>query len=253
VPCPPAIDARPPFPFVGRDAERQELDEVWAAARAGQRRTVLIGGEPGAGKTRLAFEFARRCAAEEAIVLLGVCDTELAIPYQPWAGALEQLIEAMPTEVRAALAEPLAEVLPLVPQLERALPGLHRGPSGDPETERYRLFHGVDAVLAAAATSAPVVLVIDDLHWAGAPTLAMLRHLARSASATPLLIIGTFRTPATRSPTRWRPASPTCAAWTRPAACACAASATTRSSGSSSGRWAIPSTTTCASWRRCCR
>ena len=73
------------------------------------------------------------------------------------------------------------------------MPGLRRPPPADPETERYRLFTAVDAILADAARRWPTVVVIDDLHWAGAQTLALLRHLARSGTASRLLVIGTFR------------------------------------------------------------
>ena len=143
---------------------------------------MLIGGEAGAGKTRLAFEFARRCAAEGAAVLLGVCDTELALPYQPWVQVLDQIVRAMPADVAASLSDELGEVSLLVPQLERIVPGLQRAPSADPETDRYRLFTGVDAVLTEVARRWPTVVVIDDLHWASAQTLALLRHIARSGT-----------------------------------------------------------------------
>ncbi|MPY95829.1 MAG: AAA family ATPase, partial [Acidimicrobiia bacterium] len=193
VPCPAAITVAPAFAFVGRLAERHELDRVWAAVKAGEPHVALIGAEAGAGKTRLAFEFARRCSAEGATVLLGVCDTELALPYQPWVQVLDHLVRAMPAELTGSLTEELAELSLLLPQLERLVPGLVRTPSADPETERYRLFSAVESVLADAARRWPTVVVLDDLHWAGAQTLAVLRLLARSGSATRLLVIGTFR------------------------------------------------------------
>ncbi len=193
VPCPAPIGAAPAFPFVGREHERGELEAAWAAVLAGQRRTVLVGGEAGAGKTRLAFEFARRCQADGAAVLLGTCDAELAIPYQPWVQALDHLLRATPADVAATMSEDLAEVSVLVPQLERLVPGLRRPPPADPETQRHRLFNAVDAVLADAGRRWPTVVVVDDLHWAGAQTLALLRHLTRSAGAARLLVVGTFR------------------------------------------------------------
>ena len=116
---------------------------------------MLIGGEAGAGKTRLAFEFARCCRGAGLTVPLGGCDAELALPYQPWVQVLEHLVRAMPAEVAASMADDLAELTVAVPQLERLVPGLRRPPPADPETERYRLFNAVDAVLADAAGRRP--------------------------------------------------------------------------------------------------
>lgn len=193
IPLPSALDVPSSFAFVGRHVERDALASAWAAVRAGARRTVLIGGEAGAGKTRLAFEFARQCARDGAGVVLGVCDSELALPYQPWVEALDHLLRATPRDILSAWTGPLAEVSVLLPQLESMVTGLARPPATDPNTERHRLFQGIDAILTASALRRPLIVLLDDLHWAGAPTLSMLRHLARSATPSPILIIGTFR------------------------------------------------------------
>ena len=115
-----------------------------------------------------------------------------AVPFEGCA-ALDHLVRSMPAEVTASLVDELGEVSLLMPQLERMVPGLRRLPAADPETERYRLFNAVDALAIDAAQRWPTVVVIDDLHWAGAQTLALLRHLARSGPASRLLVIGTFR------------------------------------------------------------
>ena len=203
VPCPAAIAAGPVSDFVGREAERTELEGIWSAVAAGARRTVLIEGEAGAGKTRLAFEFARQCCNEGAAVLLGACDTELALPYQPWVQALEHLVTAMPPAIAATLGDHLADVCQIAPQIERMVPGLVRPAPTDPETERYRLFKAVDALVREVTQRWPLVIVIDDLHWAGAQTLALLRHLAGSTDPARLLVVGTFRDTATRSRMLW--------------------------------------------------
>ena len=77
----------------------------------------------------------------------------------------------------------LGDLLVLLPQLERLLPGLPRPSSADPETERYLLFSAVDRVLANAAQQRPLLVLLDDVHWAGRQTLELLRHLVRSGSA----------------------------------------------------------------------
>src|SRR4051794_21491702 len=194
LPLPAALCTAPRQRLVGRESEWAELAEAWKRSEAGALEVVLIGGEAGAGKTRLAAEVARHCHDTGASVLLGTCDAELALPYQPWVHALDHLLRCLPDFGRPALSNrDLADLLVLLPQLERMLPGLPRPPASDPETERYLLFSAVDRVLSIAAHSTPMVILLDDLHWAGRQTLELLRHLVRSGSAAHLMIIATFR------------------------------------------------------------
>ncbi len=180
--------------FVGRTEEWGVLQSSWSEVEAGVRRVVLVGGEAGAGKTRLASEFARHCNDDGAAVLFGACDRELALPYQPWVQALEHMIRSMADELFVDdLMPSLSELMVLLPQLERLVPGLGRPASVDPEADRFRLWSAVGDVLGAASRRRPMVLLLDDLHWAGTQTLALLRHLARTASSDRLLVIGTFR------------------------------------------------------------
>ncbi len=180
--------------FVGRHEEWGVLESSWSEVEAGGRRVVLVGGEAGAGKTRLASEFARRCHADGAAVLFGASDRELALPYQPWVQALEHVLRSMADELIVDdLMPSLSELIVLLPQLERLVPGLNRPASVDPEVDRFRLWSAVGEVLAAATRRRPMVLLLDDLHWAGTQTLALLRHLALTASADRLLVLGTFR------------------------------------------------------------
>jgi len=191
---PAALTVAPGFGFVGRAEEWDELERSWSEVKAGGRRVVLVGGEAGAGKTRLASEFARRCHGEGAAVLFGACDRELAVPYQPWVQALDHMLRSMGDELFIEELMPaLCELVVVLPQLERLVPGLGRPASVDPEVDRFRLWSAVGDVLDAAARRRPIVLVLDDLHWAGTQTLALLRHVARTASADQLLVMGTFR------------------------------------------------------------
>ena len=180
--------------MVGRDLEWKSLTEAWNRAEGGAREVVLVGGEAGAGKTRLAVEFARQCHSAGAIVLFGTCDEELALPYQPWVHALDHLLRSLPGFGRPMMSDrDLGDLLVLIPQLERLLPGLPRPAPADPETERYLLFSAVDRVLANTAHEAPLLVLLDDVHWAGRQTLELLRHLVRSGSASRLMIVATFR------------------------------------------------------------
>lgn len=154
---------------------------------------MLIGGEAGAGKTRLATELAQGCHAGGAAVVCGLCDSDLSLPYQPWVMALGQLVEQLPNQVLEDLRDDLAPLRVLVPSIERHVSGLIHLERLDPEAERYRMFSAVAAILQAASDLAPVLLVLDDLHWAGHQTLALLRFVTRSSPVDRLLIVGTFR------------------------------------------------------------
>ena len=194
VPLPAALATASRQRLVGRQAEWRTLEDAWDRAAAGALEVVLIGGEAGAGKTRLAAEFARHCHDSGAIVLLGTCDEELALPYQPWVHALDHLLRSLPGFGRPINSDrDLGDLLVLLPQLERLLPGLPRPGAADPETERYLLFSAVDRVLASAARQGPLLVLLDDVHWAGRQTLELLRHLVRAGSAARLMIIATFR------------------------------------------------------------
>jgi len=193
-PLPPALATPARYAFVGRSQEWGVLEEAWQQALDGGRAVVLLGGAAGAGKTRLAREFARRCRDVGGAVLLGSCDAELAMPYQPWVHALDHLLRHGADEVLGTVApSELADLLVLLPQHQRLAAGPPRPVLADAETERYRLFTAVDSLLVAAARAWPLVVVLDDLHWAGPQTLALLGHVARVGATARLLVIGTFR------------------------------------------------------------
>ena len=193
-PMPLALCARPADPFVGRTEAMAELSRVWHDASAASGRIVLIGGEAGAGKTRLATELARRVHAGGAAVLHGGCDADLALPYQPWVHALDQVLPDLPrasiTDHLGARLAPLAQLLARVEQLVVYDRSASRS---DPEAERYRLYDAFIAVLNETTSRWPTLVVLDDLHWAGPQTLALLRHVAHNGVPPGLVIVGTFR------------------------------------------------------------
>ncbi|MBV9337946.1 MAG: AAA family ATPase, partial [Solirubrobacterales bacterium] len=180
--------------FVGRQAEIDVLADAWRLALKGSLRTALLAGEPGIGKTRLAAELARRAHAEGAVVLFGRCDEDLGVPFQPFSEALRAYVQACPAAELAIQAGGRAgELARLVPELDERLLGARPTSSGDPEEQRDRLFDAVSSLLAGASHARPVLLVLDDLHWAARPTLLMLRHLLRSREPMRLLVLGTYR------------------------------------------------------------
>lgn len=181
-----------PGPFVGRGHELERLSAAWQTTLAGSTNAVLIAGEPGVGKTRLAGEWSRHAYDQGALIIYGRCDEDLGAPYQPFAEALRALVPCLGSGGLRGLRG-VEALLPLVPGLTDVLPDLAAPTRADPDTERYALFDAVVAVLAMASAGAPVVLVLDDLHWAAKPTLLLLRHLLRFGDQARLQIIGTYR------------------------------------------------------------
>ncbi|ASW90010.1 regulator [Mycobacterium marseillense] len=181
-----------PGPFVGRGRELEGLLAAWQSALMGGVRTVLIAGEPGVGKTRLAGEWSQRAYEQGAVVLYGRCDEDLGAPYQPFAEALRSLVPCMGADRLRGLRG-VEALLPLVPGLTDVVPDLAPPAHADPDTERYALFDAVVALLEIASASAPVLLILDDLHWAAKPTLLLLRHLLRFGEHARVQIVGTYR------------------------------------------------------------
>lgn len=190
-PAMPAVLAGP-GPFVGRARELAELLADWHQTVLAGTRAVLIAGEPGVGKTRLAGEWGRQAYDQGAVVLYGRSDEDLGAPYQPFAEALRTLVPCVGTSRLRGLRG-VEALLPLVPGLTDVLPDLAAPPHGDPDTERYALFDAVVALLGVASVEAPIVLVLDDLHWAAKPTLLLLRHLLRFGEHARVQIVGTYR------------------------------------------------------------
>ncbi|HEV3365150.1 MAG TPA: BTAD domain-containing putative transcriptional regulator, partial [Acidimicrobiia bacterium] len=180
--------------FVGREAELARFRRLWSEVTAGNPKVVFIGGEPGVGKTRLAAEFSSRVHEEGATVLAGHCDENLAVPYQPFVEALRHFVEhTPPVALPSRLGRYPGELSRLLPDLTERAPALAPPVRADPETERYRLFEAVGSWLAGTARSQPLLFVVDDLQWAAAPTLLMLRHLVGAIESSPVLVLGTYR------------------------------------------------------------
>ncbi len=191
---PAALRISSPFPFVGRTAELETLRTLLPRAEGEGRRVVLLGGEPGSGKSRLAREFSTEAASDGALVLYGACDAVVRTPYGPFAEALERLARVVdPAELRAALGTGGGELARLVPDLGARIGELPPPVKADPDTERHRLHTAMTDLLEAVSRRRPVILVLEDGHWADAPTLLLLRHLARAAWSGRVLLFATFR------------------------------------------------------------
>ncbi len=181
--------------FVGRRAELDAVSQAWAQARDGELGVVLVAGEPGIGKTRLVSELCRQAHSAGAAVLLGHCTEDPLAPYQPFVEALQHYVNACPAdELLLQIGTRRAVLGKLVPELV----GGQAPPDGDRDEtrgagERFALFDAVASLLGEAARSRPLILVLDDLHWADPPSVSLLRHVVRAAAGSPLLILGTYR------------------------------------------------------------
>jgi DNA-binding SARP family transcriptional activator len=180
--------------FVGRGAELTALQERWRDAGSGTRQLALLAGEPGIGKTRLAAELALMAQADGARVLYGRCDEGLGVPYQPVVESFREFVEGFDdSDLLNALGRYAGELVRFAPELLDRRPDLPAPMQSDPATEQYRLFEAVTAWLAAASRRDPIVLVLDDLHWAARPTILLLRHVARSERPMRVFIVATYR------------------------------------------------------------
>ena len=193
LPLPPVLATPERTTFVGREQELAELRQYWERVRAGERQLVLLAGEPGIGKTRLAAEFALAAHAGGASILFGRCEEEPPLAYQPFVEALHHYIATCPiNDLRAQVGTNASELASLVPELAQRLPDLPP-PAGETQRERYRILDAAGALLAAASKAAPMVLVVDDLHWADKATLQLLKHILRSPEQSRLLVLCTYR------------------------------------------------------------
>ncbi len=185
----------PDVRFVGRDSELSVLSESFDRSSSGEgRHLVVVGGEPGIGKTRLCAEMATRAHELGAIVLYGRCDEALSIPYQPFGEAVLQLVEGLDdAQVDALRLQHGRELGRLNSALAQRMALDATGEPIQSDTDRYQLYTAVSRFVAQISQSQPIVMLLDDLHWADTPTLTLLRHLVGANEPMRLLILGTFR------------------------------------------------------------
>ncbi len=185
----------PTIPFVGRERELSELITSLDDACAGRGRLVLLVGEPGIGKSRLAEELIAQAEARGVRVLIGRCWEAGGAPaYWPWTQALRGLTrEVEPERLRRQLAKDGAELVRLVPELGERLPDLTLSPDPHGEGARFRLLASVSAFLRDCASSRPLTIVLDDLHAADEPSLLLLRFIVGQLAGSAILIVGCCR------------------------------------------------------------
>ena len=197
----PSADATPvPTPirrasFVGRESELAELRQALDPLVAGQGSVVLIGGEPGVGKTRLTEQFVAEARARGCLTFVGHCyETEGTPSYIPFIETLERSARLVPRAAfRESLGDAASELARLMPELRRIFDDIPAPIELPPDQQRRYLFNAYQEFMERATRVMPIVMVLEDLHWGDDPTLLLLQHLAQQVSMMSFLIIGTYR------------------------------------------------------------
>jgi DNA-binding SARP family transcriptional activator len=183
------------LPLVGRPDELDGLRLDLDAARAGHGRVTLLGGEPGIGKTRLVEEAAAEAATLGLTVVWGRCYEGRGAPaFWPWIQIVNGLLAAFDHETLvAALGSGGADLAQIVPDVKELIADYQAPPPLDPASAQFRLSQAVSGFVRRLAATRPLLLVVDDLHWADAPSLELLTFLASEIDDVAALVLGTYR------------------------------------------------------------
>ena len=181
--------------LVGRDPEERRLRDLVDRALDGHGAVAMLGGGPGVGKTRLAMEIATYATSKGFQAFVGHCyEREEPFPYLPFAEIFETMLAQWgPDKFRAGLGDNAAEVAQIAPRMRRIFTDLPPPAELPPQQARRYLFQSLTEYLARLSTAAPVLLVLDDLHWTDESTLALLNFLAHRVEPIRLVVIGTYR------------------------------------------------------------
>ena len=186
--------ARPEHRLVAREAEMGKLLAALDAVQAGAGRLVLLVGEPGVGKTRLAQEVTRIARERGFALITGRCYAPAEpVPYYPFLEALARAYAGGSATVRETLPVRWPQVARLLPDRNIEVPAAQEGPASGSAEDQQRLFWHVSGFLQALAEERPLALLLDDLHWMDGASLALLLHLARHTHESPILLLGTYR------------------------------------------------------------
>ncbi len=193
-PLPPLLDEAIARGFSGRAAMIAELERLLGAAGRGQPQMVMLGGEPGAGKSTLAAKIAKTAHDAGWVVLAGACDPGASSPYQPFRETFSAYVESAPSAVLAQhITEHGGEIARLAPKLSARVGAVTPVEAVDPETTRQLLIEAAADLVERAAADRPLMIVLEDLQWADRNALLLVRRLARLSPTTPVMILGTYR------------------------------------------------------------
>jgi len=181
--------------FVGRHRELSELKASLEDALAGMGRLVMLVGEPGIGKTRTAQELATYARLRGAQILWGRCHEERGMPpYWPWVQAIRSYIrEHNAARLRSEMGNGAGDIAEIVSDVRERLIDLKPPPPLEPDQARFRLFDSITSFLKAAAQRRPLVIILDNLHWADNASLLLLEFLSQELIGCRILLVGTYR------------------------------------------------------------
>jgi class 3 adenylate cyclase/tetratricopeptide (TPR) repeat protein len=192
----PSAVPTPLTPFVGRDAERANLRRLVADALAGHGRLALVAGEPGVGKSRLVAELGDEAQARGMRMFTGHCvEMSGAPPYLPYVEMIEYAINnpRSPLALVEALGDVAAEIARIAPVLRRAFPDIPPPVELPAELARRYVWNSLSEFIGRAAQGQPLLLVLEDLHWADESTVLFTEYLAPLLPEMPVLVLGTYR------------------------------------------------------------
>ncbi len=181
--------------FVGRAGQLAALHRIWDGVLAGHSHLALLVGEAGVGKSRLAARFAAEVHEQGAVVLWGRATAEAIVPFEPMVEAVRTALRTISPEARRRVAGERGHLALLLPELEQIVPEARAAPA-EPGVERYLLFESVAEVLRSESADHPLLIVLDDLHWADAPSLKLIEHVLRHEQPGRVMVVGTARAPA---------------------------------------------------------
>jgi tRNA A-37 threonylcarbamoyl transferase component Bud32/tetratricopeptide (TPR) repeat protein len=181
--------------IVGRDGEMQEAAWIWRKAAVGEGQVLLISGEPGIGKTRFIQELRTLVEVEGGVALIGECYAEGSAPCSAISQILRQALRSEDIKKIELPESYITSLLKLVPELQFSYPGISSPSQMDPEVEQELLFESILALCRTLSNKKPLLLAVEDAHWADSCTLQFLRHIARRSKSTGLkiLIVLTYR------------------------------------------------------------
>lgn len=181
--------------FVGREKEMDELRAGLEDSLSGRGRLLMLVGEPGIGKTRTSEELATYAGLRNMQVVWGRCyEGEGAPAYWPWVQIIRSYVhEKDPKELASEMGPGAADIAQVVSEVKERLPGLPAPPTLEPDQARFRLFDSITTFLKNASKGTPLMVVLDDMHWADKPSLLLLQFLARELRGSRLLVLGTYR------------------------------------------------------------
>jgi predicted ATPase len=179
--------------LVGREKEIAESRRIWRQAQAGEGQLLLISGEPGVGKSRLMREIVTKAEIGNGQAFIGEIQAEGNAPYVAFAQIIRRALSAYPNNGLEISRLVMAELIHIAPELQFDYPDIVPNPSLEPDSERRRLFESMIRFITSLSEKKPLLLVLEDIHWADSGTLALLQFLAQRTREFPVMLLGTYR------------------------------------------------------------